>query len=243
MPITLTKDKSHKLNLWPLRNSTSEHRYEFSTETPHSYGCICSKEWATRHSGFLEYFAHCPSNSFRILMDSSVSIESFHMLTSGFMVTNEWCWAEGGPKQLKMAIPVLLIFSSMTWAWHFFLSWVSLWSLIPCDSVSRVDRRVSADLKQEESHLAIIRKICESKALLFLRRQQRSQFYQINQIKCKLLDLQGLGNPVRSKLLWVFLSRVPLTGLVPHVKVVCHFLMRSFWLLLEGLFLVEDQTI
>ena len=71
-------------------------------------------------------------------------------------------------------------------------------------------------LKQEESHLAIIRKICESKALLFLRRQQRSQFYQINQIKCKLRDLQGLGNPVRSKLLWVFLSCVLLTGLVPH---------------------------
>ena len=116
----------------------------------------------------------------------------------------------------KMAIPVLLIFSSMTWAWHFFLPWVSLWSLIPCDSASQVDRRVSADFKQEESHLAIMRKICEPKALLFLRRQQRSQFYQINQIKCKLLDLQGLGNPVRSKLFWVFLSCVLLTGLVPH---------------------------
>lgn len=216
MPIILTKDKSHKLNLWPLRKSTSGHGDELSTETPHSYGCIRSKEWASMHSGFLEYFAHCPSNSFRILLDSSVSIQSLHMLTSGSMVTNECCWAEGGPKQLKMAIPVLLILSSMTWARHFFLSWVSLWSLIPCVSASRVDRRVSADLKQEESHLAIIRKICESKALLFLRRQQRSQFYQINQIKCKLLDLQGLGNPVRSKLLWVFLSRVLLTGLVPH---------------------------
>ena len=51
MTITLTKDKSHILNLWPLRNRISEHWDESNTETPHIYGWIRCRERATLHSG------------------------------------------------------------------------------------------------------------------------------------------------------------------------------------------------
>lgn len=98
------------VNLWPLRNSTDWTRVWVQHETPHSYGCICSKEWATPALQVFWNILH----TVPVTHLESAGQQCLHRVISyahfRFMVTSECCRAEGGPKQLKMAIPVLLIF-------------------------------------------------------------------------------------------------------------------------------------